>query len=180
MKAFITIIIMATCALIAYAQQTDTIVCENFATEVFKGVNVTMPQYREINSGSKFLVRYEGVWSEEMTGAFEYAVKMWEEVLPTTLPINIVAKVKTIRGTKKVLSRVTYPTHNFNGNFVSSFATPYTMLKRVVFIEHHRSFKERFNDQITDTKIFNDDDITIEFNKDMLGEFSYSPDFVTF
>ncbi len=176
MKAFITIIIMATCALIAYAQQTDTIVCENFATEVFKGVNVTMPQYREINSGSKFLVRYEGVWSEEMTGAFEYAVKMWEEVLPTTLPINIVAKVKTIRGTKKVLSRVTYPTHNFNGNFVSSFATPYTMLKRVVFIEHHRSFKERFNDQITDTKIFNDDDITIEFNKDMLGEFSYSLD----
>lgn len=176
MKASITLIIVATYALIASAQQTDTIVCENYATEVFKGVNVAMPQYREINSGSKFIVRYEGIWTEEMTGAFEYAVKMWEEVLPTTLPINIVAKVKTIRGSKKVLSRVTYPTHNFNGNFVSSFATPYTMLKRVVFIEHHRSFKERFNDQITDTKIFNDDDITIEFNKDMLDEFSYSLD----
>lgn len=32
----------------------------------------------------------------EMQGAFEYAVKLWEEVLPMTLPIKIDVKVDNL------------------------------------------------------------------------------------
>ena len=85
-------------AFLCQAQTTNTITNENYANEVFKGVNIVLPNYRQINSGSKLVVTYEGDWPEEMVGAFEYAAKLWEEVLPLTLPIKITAKLEPIRG----------------------------------------------------------------------------------
>ncbi|MCD8318791.1 MAG: hypothetical protein LUC45_08165 [Paraprevotella sp.] len=51
-----------------------------------------------------------------MKGAFEYACKIWEEQLPEALPLNITAKIGTVRGgggTQKLLSNVTYNLYFF-------------------------------------------------------------------
>lgn len=97
MKRVIIFCLLAMMNLAVFAQTAVTVSGENYVTEVFKDVFVEMPEYREISSGSKIVVTYEGV-SAEMQGAFEYAVKIWEEVLPMTLPINITVNTARIRG----------------------------------------------------------------------------------
>ena len=82
----------------AHAQTENILTQENFVTETFKGVNIEMPGYREINSGSKIIVSYGEDCPAEMRGAFEYAVKLWEEVLPMTLPIKIKVGIESVRG----------------------------------------------------------------------------------
>lgn len=76
----------------------DVIEVENEGNDTFAGIVINLPEYREIFSGSKILVEYKGEWPLAMKGAFEYAVKLWEENLPMTLPIRITANVGTIKG----------------------------------------------------------------------------------
>lgn len=54
---------------------------------------VDVPSVRSINGGTVFKVKYEGEWSNDMKGAFEYACKIWEEQMPPCLPIKIIAEV---------------------------------------------------------------------------------------
>lgn len=75
----------------------------------------SLPGLREIQSGSKIIVNYDNSVPAEMQGAFEYAVKIWEEVLPMTLPIKIDVKAENIRGASDLLSKVSFPTNEYNG-----------------------------------------------------------------
>lgn len=163
-------------AFLCQAQTTNTITNENYANEVFKGVNIVLPNYRQINSGSKLVVTYEGDWPEEMVGAFEYAAKLWEEVLPLTLPIKITAKLEPIRGSRKTISKVGLYTYDFNGNCVSMYASPLSMIKSVLLKEYHSTQQHRFNDEISDVSILDSEDMTITYNQNMIGEFSFSLD----
>lgn len=76
-----------------------------------------MPIVRRINGGTVFKVTYEPeeLWDNSMRGAFEYACKIWEEQLPNSLPINILAKIGNIRGTNNMnlLSKVQSTTYDF-------------------------------------------------------------------
>ena len=76
-----------------------------------------MPIVRQINGGTVFKVTYEPeeLWDNSMRGAFEYACKIWEEQLPNSLPINILAKIGNIRGTNNMnlLSKVQSTTYDF-------------------------------------------------------------------
>lgn len=93
-------------AMNAQGIEIDSISCDNYASEALKNVFVEMPDYREVSSGSKFVVTYESGVPAELQGAFEHAVKIWEEVLPMTLPIHITVKTGSIRG------REWYPVKN--------------------------------------------------------------------
>lgn len=57
-----------------------------------------IPAARTINGGTIFNITYGEGWTLEMKGVFEYACKIWEENMPTCLPINIKAEIGTIRG----------------------------------------------------------------------------------
>lgn len=62
---------------------------------------------REIIGGTKIIVTFDGHWDEDMKGAFRYACKIWEENLPTMLPITINASIGTFRGSNSnALSKV--------------------------------------------------------------------------
>lgn len=63
----------------------------------------------------------------EMQGAFEYAVKLWEEVLPMTLPIKIDVKVDNLRGSSDLLSRVSFGTDEYTGDRVNINALSITI-----------------------------------------------------
>lgn len=138
-----------------------------------------MPAYREIASGSKIIVSYEGDWPAEMQGAFEYAVKLWEEVLPMTLPIRIKASLgifRTTGDTPMQVSKVIVHTHEFNGNRNYQYVYPMSMVKSVLLKEYHSGQKHRFYDEIQDVKLFNDADFEITYNKFALDEFDFSLD----
>lgn len=53
---------------------------------------------REMKGGTVITVDFDGNWNEDMKGAFRYACKIWEENLPTMLPIRIKASIGTVRG----------------------------------------------------------------------------------
>ena len=81
-----------------------------------------------------------------MKGAFEYACKIWEELLPNTLPINIHAKIGKIRGSGngKLLSRVqptSYNLDNLNDNLSSR-------IKYVILAEYNTGSIVTFSDSI--------------------------------
>ena len=52
---------------------------------------------RAIKGGTKILVDFDGNWDEDMKGAFRYACKIWEENLPTMLPLRIKACIGSLR-----------------------------------------------------------------------------------
>lgn len=81
---------------ICFAGQSKTKTCDNNVSQVFKNVFIELPGFREIQGGSKIVVIYDNSVPMEMQGAFEYAVKLWEEVLPMTLPIKIDVKVDNL------------------------------------------------------------------------------------
>lgn len=158
------------------ARETNTVTCENYTNETIRGVFVEMPGYREIKSGSKFIVTYEGDWPAEMQGAFEYAVKIWEEVLPMTLPINIKARLGSIRGSGTILSKVSFETMDYNGPCTKNYSSPNSMVKALLLQEYHTGFQNQFYDEIEDTSVFDNTDMIIEYNEKVVGQMDFSLD----
>ncbi len=176
MKRLILWSILSALSLNGIAQTVNTVTCDNSVTELFKGIYIEMPDLREINSGSKIVVTYDGVWEEDMRGAFEHAVMLWEEVLPLTLPIKITAKIDNISGSGNILSRVIFNTYNYEGDRVDDYASPLPTVKSVLLQEYHTTQRHRFYDEIEDTSILDGNDMTIIYNENLIDQFSFSLD----
>lgn len=160
------------------AQEITSITHDNYVSESIKDIFIEMPDYREINSGTKLVVTYEGEWPAEMKGAFEYAVKIWEEVLPLSLPIKITAKIEQIRG-NNILSRVGFNNRGLYDRNENYYEYPLSMIKAVALQEYHRRKDYRFIDSLPDTYLFNVTDMTIIYNKNILNQFDFSLDGTT-
>lgn len=150
--------------------------CDNNVSQVFKNVYIEMPGFREIQGGSKIVVNYDSSVPMELQGAFEYAVKLWEEVLPMTLPIKIDVKVDNLRGSSDLLSRVTFDTDEYYGERVNKYLCPLSMVKSVLLQEYHSSQQNRFYDEIDDISILDGTDMTITYNKNKLNMMDFSLD----
>lgn len=150
--------------------------CDNNVSQVFKNVYIEMPGFREIQGGSKIVVNYDSSVPMELQGAFEYAVKLWEEVLPMTLPIKIDVKVDNLRGSDDLLSRVTFDTDEYYGERVNMYLCPLSMVKSVLLQEYHSSQQHRFYDEIDDISILDGTDMTITYNKNKLNMMDFSLD----
>lgn len=159
-----------------FAQDIDSISCDNYASEALKNVFIEMPDYREVSSGSKLVVTYEGDIPAELQGAFEHAVKLWEEVLPMTLPIHITVKTGSIRGNGNVLSRISFNKIDYEDRNGNKVAYPLSMIKGVVLQEYHYKNSTRFIEDIYDTYLFDRTDITITYNNSLLNQFDFSID----
>lgn len=157
------------------AQQINTITSDNYASEAFKNVFIEMPGYREISSGSKLVVTYDSNVPAEMQGAFEHAVRLWEEVLPMTLPIHLTVKLGTIRGSGNVLSKVAFDSFIYSEHD-KTFSAPISMIKGVCLQEYHARQSYRFIEDISETSIFEREDIIITYNNKMIEQFDYSLD----
>lgn len=73
--------------------QTTTKTTYSYVLDEYRGNCLDVPTKRKIGGGTKFIVTYEGDWTNDMKGAFEYACKIWEEQIPTAFPIRITAKI---------------------------------------------------------------------------------------
>ncbi len=173
MRPVITVCILLLISILANAQNTMT--TSTLSNEVFKGVLSEMQDIREITSGAKRKVKYEGHWPAEMEGAFEHAVRIWEEVRPITLPINITAILGSIRN-QRVLSQVELRSTDYDGHTVNDIGSPNTMVKSVCLQQYHSGRNDRYFDELSDTTIFSKDDIIITYNSSHLKEFDFSID----
>lgn len=162
-------------SIISYAKGSKIVTQDNYISQTFKDVFVKMPDYREINSGSKIVVKYQGLWPVEMQSAFEHAVRIWEEVLPMTLPIYITATVGST-GNSATLSKVSYKTYDFNGDFICDYASPKSMIKSVLLQEYHSGQQHCFLDEIDDTSFLDEMDISITYNRNIVNQFDFSLD----
>lgn len=164
-------------AVCVYPQQSRTIETDNYVTEAFSGVYIEMPDYREINSGTKLIVSYhaESTFPAEMMGAFDYAVRLWEEVLPTSLPIKIKVDIKPLRK-RNVISEVRGLSFDCEGERDLQYSSPTTLIKNVYLKEYHKGMHNRFYYDIEIDTLMKLDDIVITYNEQMLSQFSYSLD----
>ena len=138
-----------------------------------------LPVVREIKGGTKFIVTYEGDWTIDMKGAFGYACEIWKENMPTSLPINITAKIAKIRssGGKIVLSS-TRIQKLYNSRFIGAvnYQTHlYSQVKGVILSEYIRGANHQYIDSLT-YDFFDKPDMTITYNSDCIDEFSFSLD----
>lgn len=133
-----------------------------------------LPIVREIRGGTKFVVTYEGDWTNEMKNAFEYACKIWEETLPTALPINITAKVARIRtsGNKEVLSRVGVSTM-YCSRTTYSQSNLYSQIKGVLLAEYNYAGNYQYVDSLTNS-FFELPDMVLTYNSDKLDEMYFT------
>ena len=168
-------LLLLTMLTIASQGQTST-ESDSYALDQYIEKCTDVPIVRQINGGTVFKVTYEPeeLWDNSMRGAFEYACKIWEEQLPNSLPINILAKIGNIRGTNNMnlLSKVQSTTYDF-ANFETILSS---RMKYVLLAEHNSGHNVTYVDSITNVDFFNKPDIVITYNKSMLNSFSYSLD----
>jgi hypothetical protein len=172
MRRFL-IFIFAQIVFVAVSAQT-TIESDSYGLDQYLEKCTDIPVIRDINGGTVFKITYEPeeAWNNAMRGAFEYACKIWEEQLPNTLPINICAKIGTIRGngTGNLLSRVMPTSYNFDDGQENLSSR----IKFVLLSEYNTGYNVTFVDSINSTDFFEKPDITIVYNKSMIDNFSFS------
>ena len=174
MKKFLLLLIFPLLGSILKAQDIQENISYGFDEYIEKCTNI--PTVRNINGGTIFNVTYGDGWTLEMKGAFEYACKIWEENLPTCLPINIKAEIGTIRGSLdlKALSKINIPSYPNWSEMNDGIAPLRSQIKAVVLMESEKGYSNHFVDSIPDESFFDDIDFTIIYNESMLDQFSFS------
>lgn len=147
-----------------------------WSTPVF--YNSRMKEVREINGGTVFRISYEGEWTPELKGAFEYAAKMVEEVIPPCLPVTLRARLAD-SGSGANVSKVSVASRDNFGAMFSSERSPMTEIKAIILGEYTINAVRQFADNITETDFFDNPakpDIIVTINRSRLGEFSLATD----
>lgn len=73
---------------------------DTYYSDHYAGLLEELNVVRNINGGTVFKIDYEGIWNNQMKGAFEYACKIWEEQLPQSMPIKLRQKLGFYRSLK--------------------------------------------------------------------------------
>ena len=177
MKQWIFLSVILFMSISSSAQQSRTNTSNNYVSDIFKGINIEMPGYREIHSGTKIIVDYAPEVPAEMRGAFEYAVKLWEEVLPLSLPIKIYVKYELLKTfSSGQLSKVVFPSTTYNGDLVNMYSCPSSMVKSVVMQEYVCGYQACFGNAILNESELEQTDIIITYNSKMYDEIDFSLD----
>lgn len=128
---------------------------------------------RAIKGGTKIIVDFEGNWDEDMKGAFRYACKIWEENLPTMLPLRIKACIGTLRpkNTKALSKVVTYRLEREELGLAPQ-------AKYLIYQDYINKSNVHFVSLDDSLDLSNNHDITITYNIDKFNTntFSFSLD----
>ena len=121
---------------------------------------------REIKGGTKIIANFDGNWDEDMKGAFRHACKIWEENLPTMLPITITAKIGTIRGNN--ISKV--QTYRLNNDEVG--IAP--QARYLILQDYNHRLPVHFTNRQDSTDLCENPDITITYKEGIMNTDSIS------
>lgn len=138
-----------------------------------------LPIKRKIFGGTKLIVDFQGAWTNEMKGAFDYACRICEEAMPTTFPIRIQAVLDKNKKTD-TFSQVSISSHSHTNETLSytpfSNVSPWTEIKGTKFDEMRGHSDTHVYDDIITEDMFSSRDVVItylDYGCSMKG-FSYS------
>lgn len=139
-----------------------------------------LPIIRTIEGGTLLKVSYSEDCTYEMQGAFNYACRILEEALPSSLPITISVGLGTFRGAdNKQLSKVDVLQEEAFGRDNLAEMVLMTRIKRVLLKEREVESDVTYLDSIPSWEFLSSietPDIRITYNKSYLNEFSFSLD----
>lgn len=151
---------------------------DSYANDTYVETFADLPSVRTVSGGTKLKTTYSDNVPMEMQGAFDYACKIWEEILPPCLPITVHVDCASIKdsGSLKTLSKV--GSRAFENLGISPKLTaPITQIKYITLKEYEINSNHTFIDSIEDVSILTDSidpDIYITYNKNLLEDFSFS------
>lgn len=140
----------------------------SYASENVVDKKIGLPIVRPIYGGTKIIPEFVGDWPKEMEGAFEYACRIWEEVMPTTFPVRM--KVILDNNTTKyldgsVFSKVGYkamPNNNNDFNFATT-SSPWSQIKANTWLNKTGIFNDgAFNNSLS-PNMFREPEVTITY-----------------
>lgn len=144
-------------------------------------LNLDIPASRNIHGGTRIIPIFEGSeWTPAQQSAFKIACEIWEEALPTSLPIIIEAQMikrNMDAGTNSILTKVT----SREKNGFSEYDGWYTHLTSKMKYMAYRELTEQSGSVISfllDSVCFTEADIHIDFYSynNMDDIYSYSLD----
>lgn len=151
----------------------------SLASDEYIGNFIDMPIVRSMNGGTKFRVYYDLNVPLEMKGAFEYACKIWEEVLPSCLPITVKIECAALRGSNRnALSTVSVRNFSELGLW-PKITAPAAQIKYLTLKEFEIGSNHAFYEYIPSVEFLEDSvytDFKIVYNKNRLNDFSFSLD----
>ena len=131
---------------------------------------LNLPIVRTVYGGTKIIPIYEGNWTNEMKGAFEYACKIWEEAMPTTFPIKIkvvLDETNSMYLNKSVLSSILTKVHSHAGESFSydpfSAVSTVMQIKGTFYDEFSGKSQTHIYDGILDETMFLEPDVVIRY-----------------
>lgn len=153
-------------ACLMYGQ--DSIESYNYASDEIVEQTYGLPTVRSVGSGTKIVVEYQGNWSEDMKGAFEYACKIWEENMPTTFPIHIKAIVDERRNTSALSKILTASRLHTNDIFGTSYPAPTELstllqMKGTTMGEYMGQYDTRIYWKLLTPNMFKEPDIIVTY-----------------
>lgn len=174
MRKLIFILFLGLSNMLAYSQSHMEGV--SFVSDDYIEKWADVPVIRSINGGTVFKIKYEGEWSNDMKGAFEYACKIWEEQMPPCLPIKITAEVGELWNSidSNAISEFYILANKFNDGFNDYRRTPIISMKGILLMEYNNNNSIQFINDPEYPKYLDTDsdeyDIKITYSKKILEE----------
>ena len=140
-----------------------------------------IPVIRNTYGGTKIIVTFEGNWSYDMKGAFEYACRIWEEVMPTTFPIRVKAVLNETQSGSE-FSKIRYNTFrhddDYSTNYIFSGTSTFLQIKGTKYHEFTVADTHKYDSIMTKNMFIEDDIIITYYNKDnkLIDNCSFSLD----
>lgn len=139
---------------------------------------------RNVRGGTKIIIEYEGAWPTDIKGAFEYACKIWEEVMPTTYPIHIKAVFdETTVNRGNAYSKVQPMVRNHEANkdvverFYATNVSTLLQMKGTHFFEASSVYDTHVFDSVLTADMFNQTDMRLTYynhNNQIVNNCSFS------
>lgn len=138
---------------------------ETYVSDLIVQKSFGLPVVRQIQGGTKIIVSYEGNWTVEMQGAFEHACHIWEEALPTTLPIRVKAVLDEQTVTSSI-SKVSMKTKSDVCPYAMTRLFTWSQIKGAKFHElSGQSNSDLYTDAITPDMFSEPDFVICYYNK---------------
>lgn len=140
-----------------------------------------IPIIRNTYGGTKITVTFEGNWSYDMRGAFEYACRIWEEAMPTTFPIRIKAVLDETQSRtelSKIQNKVFIHLNDSLTIYPFSGRSTVLQIKGTKYHEFTGADTQTYDNIITKEMFIEDDIIITYYNKDnrLVNNCSFSLD----
>lgn len=129
--------------------------------------NFGLPVARSVNGGAKIIVDYEGDWPLYMKTAFQHACEIWEEAMPTTIPIRVTAYMEESACDSDLLSDVSVAKQNISCPYAPQSVD--AQLKSLIYNDVVRSVNHNYADSV-DISFFENEDFNITYYKDIIDE----------